>query len=156
MHYKCLLLFLIEGNSNTCTWNRWNAHILAICWSTTFPCLFCIWHCHYTLILYIFRITHHSSLTSIASILQLILFSCFSVVYSFSPLLFMIICFSALFLSSSWKIFHCPFVISHNNILKPLQTCPLMPLFSKFSFSEFCGWVLKSPQEVQTPHGHEI
>lgn len=132
MYYKGLLHFLIEGNCKICIWNKLNSHILNICWYITFPCLFCIWHCHYTVILYIFRMTHHSSITSIASILRLILFSCFSVVYIFSSFHYLFsslifICFSALFLSPSWKIFHCPIIISHHNILKLLQIWWLSP-----------------------------
>lgn len=154
MYYKGLLLFFIEGNSKTWIWNRWNSPILAICWYTTFPCPFCTWYSHYTVILYIFTMAHPSSITSIASILQLILFFCFNEVYV-HPSSSSSSAFQLCHLMENIPLPYCNFPSQHCQATQNCS-CPLMPLFSKFSFSGFYDWVLKSPREVWTPLVHEI
>lgn len=132
-----------------CAWNRWNSHILTICWYTTFPCLFCIWHS-----------LHCNSVPFQNNTSQLYHFHCFYPLAHFillfqcglcSSLLFMIICFSAL--SSSQKILHCPIVISHHNILKPPRTVavPLCLYFPSFHSQDSMSESWNHPKRFEHP-----
>lgn len=93
--------------------------------------------------LYIFRMIHHNSIYSIASILQPISFSCFSVqpdILIFIPSVHNILFFSALSLLSPWIIYFCPIIFSHAYILKPPQICGYT-----FTFQVLISRILESP-----------